>query len=112
MSILKAKSQSKLTEFVGVFLPPQTHQYIILHSLAKGITKSELIRDQIERWKSEQLESDEQLIQEIIVELQSEWEIEKAKDDVLSHYQNKVREFLIIKGVPDEYIKTIVTAIK
>jgi hypothetical protein len=112
MSILKAKSQSKLSKFMGVFLPPWIQQYLLLYSMAKGINRSEIVRSQLEHWVEKQPESDEQLIQEIIVKVQSQWEVEKAKGDTLQSYRIKLLQELKSKGVPANYIDTIALSIK
>jgi hypothetical protein len=111
MSILKAKSQSKLSEFVGVFLPPRIQQYLILYSLAKGYTKSALIREQIERWINEQPLA-KHLIEELIVKLQEEWDSKDKNNNDLVFYKANIKGELHSKGVNDESIEMIINGIK
>jgi hypothetical protein len=112
MSILKAKSQSKLSKFMGVFLPPWIQQYLLLYSMAKGISKSEIIRNQIQLWVEKQPDSEDLLVQDIITKVQAQWEIEKTKGNTLQSYRMKLLQELKSKGVPANYIDTIALAIK
>ena len=111
MSILKAKSQSKLSKFMGVFLPPWIQQYLNLYALAKGITKSEIVRGQIERWLKEQPLTSELLL-EIINKLQEEWDSKKDKGENITFYIDEVKRELIHKGVNDDNIQMIINGIK
>jgi hypothetical protein len=110
MSILKAKSQSKLSEFVGVFLAPQTRQYLVLYSLAKGITKSEIIRGQIEQWIKEQPVTAE-LVLEIIYKLQEEWDSKDKSNNDLAFYITNIKGELHHKGISNDIIQIIINGI-
>ena len=66
-------SQSK---FVGVWLSQQTNSFLSLYALSKGISKSKIIRDDINTWVEETKQEYpvRDLIAVLIGKYQEEWE--------------------------------------
>ncbi len=69
-------SQSK---FVGVWLSQQTNSFLSLYALSKGISKSKIIRDDINTWVEETKQEYpvRDLITVLIGKYQEEWDNKK-----------------------------------
>ena len=79
MVILKAHSKKESNKFIGAFLPQWIFSYFAIYTLAKSVSKSEVVREIIECWiKSQrQIVSDEELVKEIIQKVKLEWKLER-----------------------------------
>ena len=117
MSILKTHSKSIINRYIGVFVPSQDNNYLILYALAKGLTKSEVIRQLIEEGITKKKEcglSVEVITNEIISQIQLQWKTDKALDPKknFDEFKEDVLRELINKGIPMEIIEQILTEIE
>lgn len=96
------------TKLVGAAMPLQFCNYMTLYALAKGITKSRIIREGLEVWKRNN-QSEEELIQEIIWAAQATYRSKKGMS--LISFKDQLRRELKSKGLDSQQIKTIVEGI-
>ena len=67
------------SKFVGVWLPQQTNSFLSLYALCKGLTKSQIIRGNVNAWV-EEIKQDypvRDLIPVLIGKYQEEWDDKK-----------------------------------
>jgi hypothetical protein len=90
MAILKNNSKRTEHKLVGASLPLPVHSYLTIYTLAKGLSKTKIIKPIIEEWvdKHKQKETEIQLIKEIINRYQLQWKLIKS-----SHPMNNLIEF-------------------
>jgi len=97
---------------LGVFVPPYIHEYMALYCLAKGGTKSRLVRALVEPWidKTRRSHPDEELIEEIVESIKIKWRIEKSTTYNPSYkkFKETVEQELISKGIKPVYIMKII----
>lgn len=96
------------TKLVGAAMPLQFCNYMTLYVLAKGITKSRIIREVLEVWKRNN-QSEEELIQEIICAAQATYRSKKGMS--LISFKDQLRKELKSKRLNSEQIKNIVEGI-
>ncbi|HUU86130.1 MAG TPA: hypothetical protein VMX17_00085 [Candidatus Glassbacteria bacterium] len=115
MPILKIKSQKEDFKLVGALLPIRVHNYITFYSLAKGKTKSDILKELLYKWMSErrEVEKDSDLIYEIVRKLDYQWKVEKAtgRGITVGMFKDTVREELINKGLIEVYVNKIIDEI-
>ena len=103
MSILKAHSKAEMQKFTGVFVPQCIFSYISLYILAKGISRSDLLRNMMEKWVEETKSQtqDKELIQDILHKVRLQWKLEKSLTPGLQLfvYKKKLEKELTSKGV-------------
>jgi hypothetical protein len=107
MSILKSSSKSKGIDgkMVGVIFPKELHSYFSLFALTKGLTKSIIVKQEMEKWLSN-IPPENDLLNEIIVKIKNEWELLKGNTS-LSSFKRELKRELKQKGACEEHIKTI-----
>ena len=110
MSILKAtskKGKPEETKLVGAHVPRQVSDYITLYTLAHGITKTVVIKNEIQHWYKSQMEEEPELIKLIIKkarEEQKKWEGKMA-------FKKELKALLQIREVSEKNIETILTGL-
>jgi hypothetical protein len=118
MPILRNKSKSNKQiggKLVGVILGWDIHSYFSLFSLAKGRTKSIILKEQIENWYDEKLISDpeETLCNELIQKIKFEWKgLKRMKPDYNIHtFKKELKTELTKRGIQEEHITLILKQI-
>jgi len=120
MSILKVRNKPNSgikKKFIGLILSEQSNSYLSLYALSKETTKSMIIRDQIEKWRRNEsvITSIEELIEIIVNKSKQEWDSRKASNPnalLATHFRIELEKDLRSKGIDENYILTILTALK
>ena len=114
MSILNPKSKKEQCKFIGAFLPQWIHSYLAMYTLAKEQTKSEVIRNLIEDWVKSSEISDNELLQEIISKVKTQWKLQKHSDSSLNfdYFKRNIHQELTRKGMQEDYIELILKEIE
>jgi len=115
MSILKSSSKSKGIDgkLVGIVFPKELHSYFSLFALAKGLTKSIIVKREMERWydlAKNHIEGKEDiLIEEISAKIREEWKVLKIKkpEKSFAAFKKELKSELKRKGIHTENIKLI-----
>jgi negative regulator of replication initiation len=114
MVILKTHTKREPYKYIGVFLPQWVHEYFALYTLAKGESKSTVIRRLFEEWITNQHttsadSNDAKLISEIIQTIKLQWKLERVTHPniMLSVYKANVKAELTSRGINSQYIETI-----
>ncbi len=116
LKVLKVPSSRTEHKLIGASLPARIHAYLTLYSLAKGTTKSRVIKELLDGWITVQREKepDRVLIEEVIARINLQWKIEK--DTNPNHDYTKFRmgltEELSDRGINEKYISLIMSQIK
>ena len=115
MSVLKVEYKKKTlvdSKLVGVHLPQQVASYLTLYSLAHGITKSIVVRKEIQDWYNKQSETEEELIK-LLIKRAKEQQEKLAESSTLHTglFKRKLGIDLKHKGISKEHIETILTAL-
>jgi hypothetical protein len=101
---------------VGVFVPPWIQYYLLTYTLAKGLTKSTIVRKLIEDWVQIRWTTDthESLLQEIKHKVRLEWKLEHSlhPGDKFFFFSKKTEQELQDKGLTVEDIKIILEEIE
>jgi hypothetical protein len=107
MSILKSSSKSKDVDgkMVGVIFPKKLHSYFSLFALTKGLTKSIIVKQEMEKWLTT-MPSENVLLEELILKIKNEWELVKGNMS-LSSFKRELKRELKQKGACEEHIKII-----
>ena len=114
MKILKTKQKKTSSEgrFMGAYLSPQIDSYLSLYSIAKGLTKSMILRGLMQQWysKERKANSEYQLIQKIIGTAQHEFEIRKKQPGgcSLDSFKQELAIELTNKRIDNDHIATII----
>jgi hypothetical protein len=97
-----------------VSLPLPAHNYLVLHTLAKGTTKSKILTRLINNWIKRQKEKEPeiQLLQEIIQRVNEEWKVRKDHFISIIDYKSGLANELESKGLNGIQIHSIIKAIK
>ena len=117
MGILKTDRKKEMEghKLVGAIFPPWLHEYMTLYTLAKGTTKSKLLKTTMEGWMSSQraAEADDILIKEIVERLNVQRSIDKANRTGISFmsYKEAIRAELISKGLKKTYVTLILSGL-
>jgi hypothetical protein len=114
MSILKSssKSQGINGKMVGVLFPMELHSYFSLYVLARGLTKSILIKQLMESWMRDHLltgTSEIELIKELTTRIKTEYE---KSGSSLVNFKRELKIELDKKGINDNNIKLILKNIQ
>jgi hypothetical protein len=115
MKILN-NSKSSMTKYLGVRVPPDIFNYIIIFTVAKGISKTSLLKTQLNKWMKFQKkkESYENLLCELSKRITRKWLIEKRKNPATNslNFKKSIQLELISKGLSNDYINIVLTNIK
>jgi hypothetical protein len=116
MSLLTVKYKREGYKLAGTSLPLPAHNYLALHTLAKGTTKSKIITNLINNWMSKQREKEPvgKLIQDIIARVQTQWRIKKTVDAELTFagYKEQIAFELEKKGLLADQIDMVLRGLK
>jgi len=101
-------------KLVGAYLTPQVSSYLSLYALSKAITKSIIVKDQMDEWyrNTEITNPVKKLIEVIVDNAVYQWKLTNKspypypKLD-LELFQKNLEVELINKGISDDYISTI-----
>ena len=112
MKLLSNKQEKRY--ILGINVSSATFEFISLHTLANGITKTQVIKPLIEDWISQNRISDEDLLQMIIRRVDTQWKIEKRSDPLLmfSTFKINLQKELSGKGLRKEYVDYIIKEIE
>lgn len=112
MAILKRKHDPKGVRYAGTYISQRTASYLGLFSLAKGVTKSSIIRRRIEEWIKKQPPV-EDLIRLIIARAKGQYLIDQVKDPSLTlhSFLKKLRQELRSSQLEDDYIELIISKV-
>lgn len=100
---------------IGVICPEPLHTYIVLYTLAKGSTKTDLVLDQMQAWKDAQLaeKSELMLLKEVSARIQVEWQKESLLGKItIRDFKIAITKELKRKNLPDPQIREILKDIK
>jgi hypothetical protein len=101
---------------VGAYMSLQVCDYLTLYTLAKEITKTDIIRTQIENWVTqERAKEDEMTLVKKIVELiNKQWKIEKAakRGTTFQQFKENCAASLTRKEIDAKFIQVIINEIK
>lgn len=95
---------------VGVEIPGQLHQHIVLAAINLDTSKSQIIRDSLVRWVEQHDKSEEEIINSIIDNIQSAWDKKKLqiKTEKLTHlwkeFETANKERLLRAGVSEHLV--------
>lgn len=86
MTILKSKNKEKESEVirhVGVTIPNMLNNYLVLFILAKGMTKTHIIRNLLKDWQENEkvYNSESKLIDQVSNRLKIEWKVLNQKKE-------------------------------
>lgn len=117
MSVLPIKYKREGYKLAGVSLPLLTHNYLVLHTLAKGTTKSKILTHLINNWikRQKEKESEDKLIRDIVQRCNDEWKIKRANGgDYASilEYKEVLTEEFFKKGLNEDQVNSIIKGIK
>lgn len=114
MGILKIQNKGtpEPRQLAGAYLPRQVNSYLSLYALSEEITKSTVIRREIEAWykRVNKIFPREDLIKPIIYKIKKHWESGKSPHSCLAEFQGELKSQLVQKGISENDIKTILTA--
>jgi len=110
MKILKVRNKGTPApgKFVGVYLSLQINSYLSLYALSLGITKSTIVRGEMEEWYKSKIFSTKELIRELINRI----ELPDSKDAEYIYFKKKLKIELKQKGISENDIKAILLALK
>jgi len=118
MTILKCSSNKKKvdTKLVGVLLPLELHSFFSLYTVAKGITKTTIVNDELKNWvHSTQICGDDEneLIKEIVVKIRAKWNTVKIKTPgkTLWDFKRELKTELRLKGISEQHIIQIIKSV-
>lgn len=111
LKVLKVPTSRAEHKLIGASLPVRIHAYLTLYSLAKGTTKSKVIKELIEAWITSQREKepDKTLIEEIIERVNLQWKVEKNTNPgtTFREFKEELKLELEKRGVNDRYVSLI-----
>ena len=116
MSVLKVEYKEKIlkektlanSKLVGAHLPQQVWGYLTLYSLAHGITKSTVLRNEMQNWYDKRSETEGTLIKLLIKRARRQAESSTLH---IGLFKRKLGIDLKHKGISKEHIETILTAL-
>jgi len=117
MTILQKKTKRSGYKLLGASLPPWFHNYVSLYSMAKEITKSEIITVPLEKWITESYKKEpiDILICAIISNINKKWKVKYHGDFTKSNFDKFKKDVeleLNSKGINKEYVIMILKGVK
>jgi hypothetical protein len=117
MAILKVRNKAAPktadTTLLGITIVNRVHSYLALYALARGVTRANIVRQELERWHNEMLtlDSDHNLIQEIIHKIQLHWSKRSELHPGISReeFLREVKNDLQRKGISEDHIQIILS---
>jgi hypothetical protein len=115
MTILKRKTKrSRKTDndFVGLRIPEKLASYISLYCLSAGVTKSSVLKAQLNRWAGEQqkIVSEDDLVREVAERALHIWEHPEGKKINYHTFISQLKMELSYKGL-ENYVERIISII-
>lgn len=111
----KQVSKRKGYKVVGVSLPPRDHNYLTLYTIAKGETKTKIIKSFLDKWieDSKKKQNEVALIDEIVRRLLVKFKAEVTYNPKLEFvdYIDIIKDELSQKGVNQTYVTLIITGL-
>jgi hypothetical protein len=116
MPILKNSGKKGIAgKIVGVVFPKGLHSYFSLFALAKGLTKSIIVTEEMKKWHfhASKVDREDVLISELIIRIKAEWELIHGEDPdcTLSIFKRMLKRELIRKGISENHIEIILKQI-
>lgn len=116
MSLLKESNQRDDYKLVGASLPLQVHSYLTLYCLAKGVSKTKIIKELVENWIAQQTVAHgttAELVLCIIKRAGVQWKAKKASGKMsFKEFKESLQKELTEKGVSEPIIISILTGIR
>ena len=117
MTLFSRKSITKKGEvkFVGVHLPLHLNSYLTLYALATGGSKSSIICEEINNWKTSQ---EDVMTESVLIQSIADKAIKTFKNKIIQNemslgkFMKSIKEELLAKGIEEEAINVILEAIK
>lgn len=114
MTLIRVSSKQRQEEYrsAGLNLPKRIYTYLTLYALSNGVTRSVIVRELLEKWIAEKGEDD--IINKLVEKLRIEWLAQRSikKNTSFHLYEKELREWLMKKGIGEEYIKNIIRGIR
>lgn len=115
MKLLRPENKNKNTKLIGAVVAPHVHQYLTLFALAKGSTKSKLLKTLLDEWMlaHRNTETDDQLLRELVQRIKDQWEREKELNPAIKFdkfeaaIQNEMRD----RGLKMSYITMVLNGL-
>jgi hypothetical protein len=112
MAIFKVKSKEENevgTKHVGVILPRHVTSFLTLYCLSKGITKTKVIRELVEKWMyHDAVPSTEDLILDLVSKIDKQWQACKTSSkSSMVMFKEQVSRELKAKDMEEEHIQLI-----
>lgn len=115
MSVLKFSGRHR-GKFIGGYFPLPIYNYLCLYSLAKDVSKTDVIEDAIVKWMKEQQKSDteESLLHTLVYHINAGWQVSRVTKPEMSFeaYCKEVKTELIDKGLTDIQAGNIINRLK
>ena len=100
-------------KLIGGYLPTTLHNYITLYALAKGVSKTDVIKEVLEAWVKTQLKSEHvdvyHLMEEIVDRSHEQWKVIRVKGEMsFKSYKEKLEAELRSRSIDELYIEKII----
>jgi|SRR5574343_329266 hypothetical protein len=76
MAIIKKQRNPEGTKevtFIGILVPKEVSSFLLLYTLAEGVTKTSVILDLLQQWKNKRTETESDFIEQIVAKSLYEW---------------------------------------
>jgi len=96
-------------KMVGVLLPPNINEYIILYAIEQELSKTKLCEDILSIWYKNKSRTipETMLLNNIKEYIKRGWKGAKCRGESFETYMNITKQFLIKKGLTDLQIQSI-----
>lgn len=113
--ILGVRSKRDNFKHVGAALPSHFSEYLALYTVAKGVTKTGILKKLFENWiKIQQAnQSEDELIAEVINRIKIQWKGESTSKFGADYdaFKSKIKKELLSHGIPAETVQNIISKI-
>lgn len=112
--ILKIKTKRGPHKLIPISAPAYIHEYMTLYCLAKGITKSKIIKDFVADWvtKHRETDPDDALIEEIANDMSGKYIVELKHKQSPDEFKVALGLELGRNGVKASYAQTIISKLR
>lgn len=114
MQILNLKSSKKDGVFkqIGVEVSQKVNTYLTITALAKGVTKTVIVRGLIDDWIGQQ--TDVGLIRTLVDKLKMRWRAERIlnRETTFEAFKQEAEKWLLLKGIDQDYVNMIIKDLK
>ena len=105
-----------MARLAGALLPQKLYNYLLIYTLAKNVTKTQVIKDLLEEWMQSKREEepDEVLLLQIAERYTRQWNVQKIShpESDFKEFKSDVQRQLLNKDMPDTYVQLILIKIK